>query len=63
VNKPDLYGMAIHEAQQRINSAQKALEQLQNCAQESDADPTKIAAIAIAMKALATASSAVQNLH
>lgn len=63
VNRPDLYGMAIYEAQQRINLAVKALEQLERAAGDSDVDHKHIAAIQIAMQALATASGAVEALH
>ena len=63
VNKPDLYAMAIYEAQQRINAAQKSLENLQDAAQNSDIDTTQLAAIQIAMKALSTASEAIQKIH
>lgn len=63
VNKPDLYGMAIHEAQQRINAAKKALHELETAAGESEVDQRHLAAIQIAMQALATASGAVEALH
>lgn len=63
VNRPDLYGMAVYEAQQRINSAHKSLEDLEQAAGAADIDQHKLAAIQIAMQALATASGAVEALH
>jgi hypothetical protein len=63
VNKPDMYAVAIYEAQQRINAAKKSLEQLQNAASGSEIDTNQMATIQIAMQALATASNAVQKLH
>ena len=63
VNKPDLYGMAIHEAQQRINAAKKALHELEAAASDSEVEQRHLAAIQIAMQALATASGAVEALH
>lgn len=63
VNRPDLYGMAVYEAQQRINAARKALDDLVSAAGASDIESKKLAAIHIAMQALATASGAVEALH
>lgn len=63
VQSPNLYAMAIYEAQQRINSAKKSLEDLQRAADGADVDQKQLAAIRIAMQALSTASGAIQALH
>lgn len=63
VKTPNLYAEAVFEAQQRINAAKKALEDLERAASSNNIESREIAAIRIAMQALATASGAVQALH
>lgn len=63
VQQVDLYASAVYEAQCRLNAAHKALDDLKTAAEREHKDDVRIAAINIAMKALSTASDAVQKLH
>jgi hypothetical protein len=59
---PDLYAEAVYEAQQRINAAKKALDDLERAAKHSGMESAKRNAIKAASEAIATASKAVEVL-
>ena len=59
---PDLYAEAVYEAQQRINAANKALDDLKRAAKHSGMESAKMNAIKAASEAIATASKAVEVL-
>lgn len=63
VNHVNLYASAVYEAQCRIKAAEKALNDLKNVAERENKDDSRLAPINVAMKALATASDAVNKTH
>lgn len=63
VQRVDLYASAIYEAQCRIKGAEKALNELKIAAERENKGDLNLAAINIAMKALSTASDAVNKIH
>jgi len=63
VQHVDQYASAVMELQARINSATKALKELETAAGKSDVSEERMAKIHFAAKALATAYSAVEALH
>jgi hypothetical protein len=63
VQHADQYASAVMEAQSRINSARRALEDLRAAAGASEMNEERLATIHLAATALATAYSAVEALH
>jgi len=63
VQHVDQYASAVMELQARINSATRALKELETAAGKSDVSAERMAKIHFAAQALATAYSAVEALH
>ena len=62
VDRPDLFHLAYTEAQRRLTSAQRSLNELAEAARES-AEPEQMALIMMAIQAIETAGEAMRKLH
>lgn len=64
VARPDMYAAALSQLVGKMKQAQEAVTLLKKAAEQStDIEPERMARIAMAVQALATASAAVQALH
>jgi hypothetical protein len=62
VQRPDMFALALAEAVRRVGAAEDAVRELQRAAAASD-DQDRLARVAIAAKAVQTASDAIRALH
>lgn len=62
VQSPDLFERALSELESRVSSALKAVADLKHAAEGSN-DSERLAKVALAVRALETASEAIRSLH
>ena len=64
VSRPDMYAAALMELKTKLQSAQKAMDQVKSAALSADnPDDNRLAMITMAIEALKTAGQAVSSLH
>lgn len=63
VNDPGLFVQAVHRLEMHVNRARASLDELKRAAQDSGAEPERLARLAMVATAIEAASAAISGLH